>query len=73
MTHIFVARLTSDRHDSYVLARWQARSKSWALPIFEPTPSGYFGPVAMLLFITAAFVLSRARTVRPTSDLTGRT
>jgi hypothetical protein len=32
-----------------------------------------FGPVAMLLFITAAFVLSRARTVRPTSDLTGRT
>jgi hypothetical protein len=32
-----------------------------------------FGPVAMLLFIIAAFVLSRARTVRPTSDLTGRT
>jgi hypothetical protein len=32
-----------------------------------------FGPVAMLLFIIAAFVLSRASTARPTSDLTGRT
>jgi hypothetical protein len=32
-----------------------------------------FGPVAMLLFIIAAFVLSRTRTARPTSDLTGRT
>jgi hypothetical protein len=32
-----------------------------------------FGPVAMLLFITAAFVLSRARTARPTSDLTDLT
>ncbi|HEX6760945.1 MAG TPA: hypothetical protein VF086_21420, partial [Propionibacteriaceae bacterium] len=32
-----------------------------------------FGPVAMLLFTIAAFVLSRARTARPTSDLTGRT
>jgi hypothetical protein len=31
-----------------------------------------FGPVAMLLFIIAAFALSRAGTVRPTSDLIGR-
>jgi hypothetical protein len=32
-----------------------------------------FGPVAMLLFIIAAFVLSRAHTARPTADVTGRT
>jgi hypothetical protein len=32
-----------------------------------------FGLGAMLLFIIAAFVLSRARTVRSKSDLTGRT
>ena len=32
-----------------------------------------FGPVAMLLFIIAAFVLSRTRTARLTSDLTMRT
>jgi hypothetical protein len=30
-----------------------------------------FGPVAMLLFIIATFVLSRTRTAQPTSDLTG--
>ena len=30
-----------------------------------------FGPVAMLLFIIATFLLSRTRTAQPTSDLTG--
>ena len=32
-----------------------------------------FGPAAMLLFIIAASVLSRARTARTTSDMTRRT
>jgi hypothetical protein len=32
-----------------------------------------FGPVAMLLFIIAAFLISRARTARHTLDLPGRT
>lgn len=32
-----------------------------------------FGPVAMLLFATAAFVLSRSGNTRPTSERTGRT
>ena len=37
MTHFFVAGAYFGSPRTGVLATWQARSKSWALPIFEPT------------------------------------
>ena len=40
-THIFCCEAYFGSPRTGVLARWQARSKSWALPNFEPTPDGF--------------------------------
>jgi hypothetical protein len=41
MTEVFVAGAYFRSPRTGVLARWQARPKSWALPIFEPTRAGF--------------------------------
>jgi hypothetical protein len=61
-------------HQPVPLTIYLIGTLSWAVAVIGAIDhAAPFGPVAMLLFIIAAFVLSRARTVRPTSELTGRT
>ena len=41
MTEVFVAGAYFGSPRTGVLTRWQARRKSWALPIFDPTRGGF--------------------------------